>query len=105
MDMVGEAIEQRAGQALIPEDARPFLERQIRRNDSRAAFMTLAEDLEEELGAGLEKRHIAEFVDDEQFDGDCARREIQVKSVGALLPIVPKENRSLGPVVGQLEFG
>ena len=44
MDMVGQAIEQRTGQALIPEDARPFLERQIRRNDSRAAFMTLAED-------------------------------------------------------------
>ncbi len=31
--------------------------------------MTLAEDLEEELGAGLGKRHIAELVDDEQFDG------------------------------------
>jgi hypothetical protein len=30
--------------------------------------MTLAEDLEEELGAGLGKRHIAEFVDDEQFE-------------------------------------
>jgi hypothetical protein len=69
MDMVGEAIEQRAGQALIPEDARPFLERQIRRNDSRAAFMTLAEDLEEQFRAGLGKRHIAEFVDDKQFDG------------------------------------
>ena len=29
MDMVGEAIEQGAGQTLIPEDARPFLEWQI----------------------------------------------------------------------------
>jgi hypothetical protein len=34
-----------------------------------ALAVTLAEDLEEELGAGLGKRHIAEFVDDEQFDG------------------------------------
>ena len=59
MDMMREAIEQRAGQALIPEDARPFLERQIRRNDSRAAFMTLAEYLQEDVGAGLGKRHIA----------------------------------------------
>jgi hypothetical protein len=29
MDMVGEPIEQGAGQTLIPEDARPFLEWQI----------------------------------------------------------------------------
>jgi hypothetical protein len=33
MDMVGETIEQGAGQTLIPEDAGPFLEGQIRRND------------------------------------------------------------------------
>jgi hypothetical protein len=28
----------------------------------------LAENLEEELGASLGKRHIAEFVDDEELD-------------------------------------
>ena len=88
MDMVGEAIEQRAGQALIPEDARPFLERQIRRNDSRAAFMTLAEDLEEELGAGLGKRHIAEFVDDEQFDVGELGLEFEETPLAALSAVV-----------------
>ena len=31
--------------------------------------MTLAEDLKEQFRAGLRERHIAEFVDDEQFDG------------------------------------
>jgi hypothetical protein len=31
--------------------------------------VTLAENLKEELGATLGGRHIAEFVDDEQFDG------------------------------------
>ena len=30
--------------------------------------MALAEDLEEELGAGVGERHIAKFVDDEQSD-------------------------------------
>ena len=69
MDMVREAIEQRAGEPLAAEDACPFLERQIRGDNGRAAFMTLAEDLEEQLRAGLGERHIAEFVDDEQFDG------------------------------------
>ena len=29
MDMMGEAVEQRAGEALIAEDAGPFVERQI----------------------------------------------------------------------------
>jgi hypothetical protein len=31
--------------------------------------VTLAEYFEEKLRAGLRERHIAEFVDDEQFDG------------------------------------
>jgi hypothetical protein len=31
--------------------------------------MPLSEDLEEEFGSGLRKRHIAKFVDNQQFDG------------------------------------
>jgi hypothetical protein len=53
MDMVCEAIEHRTGETLALENARPFLEWKIRRNDGRAPLMTLAEDLEEEFGAGL----------------------------------------------------
>src|ERR1700731_3291748 len=45
----------------------PF-SRRARCDDGRAAFMTLVEYFEEEFGAGLGKRHIAEFVDDKQFD-------------------------------------
>ena len=39
--------------------------------------MTLAEDLEEDVGAGLGKRHIAEFVDDQQFDGGELRLQFE----------------------------
>jgi hypothetical protein len=53
MDMVGEAIEQRAGETLALEDARPFLEWEIRRDDGRSTLVALADDLEEELGARL----------------------------------------------------
>src|ERR1700737_5438260 len=77
MDMMREAIEKRAGQTLIAEDGGPFLEWQIRRDDGRATFVTLAEDLEEQFRAGLRERHIAEFVDDEQFDGGELRLEFQ----------------------------
>src|ERR1700730_8458597 len=58
MDMMRQPIEKRAGETLALENARPFLERQIRRDDGRAAFMTLAEDLEKQFRAGLGERHI-----------------------------------------------
>jgi hypothetical protein len=69
MDMMREAIEQCANETLAAEDGGSFLKGKIRRDDGRAAFMTLTEDLEEQLRAGLGERHIAEFVDDQQFDG------------------------------------
>ena len=52
VDVVGEPIEQRAGQALGPEHAGPFVERQIGGDNDGAALVTLAEDLEQQLRAG-----------------------------------------------------
>jgi hypothetical protein len=57
MNMVGEAIEQRPRLAL--EDAFPFLEWKIRRDDGRSTLVALAEDLKEELGASLGEGHLA----------------------------------------------
>ena len=53
VDVVREAIKQRAGEALVAEHARPFVKGQIGSDDRRAPFMPLTEDLEEELRAGL----------------------------------------------------
>src|SRR5271166_4501241 len=72
VDMMGEAIEQGAGQPLGAEDAGPFVEWQVAGHDGGAALVTLAEDLEQQFGAGLGRRHIAEFIDD-QSRGDRAR--------------------------------
>ena len=52
MNVMGKAIEQRAGQALGGEHAGPFVEGQIAGNDDGAPFVALTEDLEEQLGAG-----------------------------------------------------
>ena len=41
VDVMGEAIEQRAGETLIAENARPFVERQIGRDNRRSAFVAL----------------------------------------------------------------
>jgi hypothetical protein len=67
MNMMREAIEKRAGETLDSEDAGPFLEWHVRRDDGRAAFMTPAEYFKQKLRAGPGERHIAEFVDDEEL--------------------------------------
>jgi hypothetical protein len=69
MDMMGQAVEQGAGEPLGSEHAGPFIERQIAGDEGRTPFVTLAEDLEHQLGAGLRQRHVSEFVDDQQLVG------------------------------------
>lgn len=61
MDVVGQAVEQGAGEALTAEDLGPLVERQVAGDQDRTAFVALGEDLEEEFGTGLGQRHEAEF--------------------------------------------
>ena len=67
VDVMGQAIEQGTGQPFGAKYAGPFVERQVAGHDGGAPFVSLAEDLEQQLGAGLRQWHIAEFVDDEQL--------------------------------------
>src|SRR6266478_6491613 len=67
VDMVGQPVEQRTGQPLGPEHAGPFVEWQIAGDDGGAAFVSLAEDLEQKLRTGRRQGHIAEFIDDQQL--------------------------------------
>jgi hypothetical protein len=67
MDVVGEAVEERAGEPFGTEHGRPFVERQIARYQRAASFVALTEDLEQQLGPNRGERHIAEFVDDQQL--------------------------------------
>ena len=69
VDVMGQAIEQRAGQTLIAEDAGPLVERQVGDDDGGAALIALADQFEEERGAGLGEWHEDELVDDEKFSG------------------------------------
>src|SRR5271167_1403355 len=69
VDVVGQPIEQRAGQPLGPEHAGPLVERQIAGDNSGGTLVTLAEDLEQELRASGRQGHIAEFIDDQQLVG------------------------------------
>src|SRR6266699_264657 len=67
VDVVGQSVEQRTGQPLGPEHAGPLVERQIAGDDGGAALVALAEDLEQQLGAGCRKGYIAEFINDQRL--------------------------------------
>jgi hypothetical protein len=68
VDVVGESVEQGAGEALAAEDVGPFVEGEVAGDEGRAALVALREDFEEEFCSGLRQRDEAEFVDDEQLD-------------------------------------
>ena len=92
--MVGQPVEQRAGQALGGEHAGPLVERQIAGDDGGAALVALGEHLEQQLGAGLGERHIAEFVDDQQLvAGELALQAQQPLLVAGLDQLVDQGGR------------
>ena len=85
VDVVGEAVEQRAGEPFRAEDFSPFREVQITGDHGRATLVALAEHLEEQLGAGFRQRHEAEFIDDEQFvAGDLLLEAQQLLLIASL---------------------
>ena len=77
VDVMREAIQQSAGEAFRTEDFGPLLERQVGGDHGRAAFVALAEHLEQQLGAGLRQWHEAQFIDDQQFIGSNLLLESQ----------------------------
>ena len=64
--VVSEAIEQCGGHLGVPEDARPFAEGEIGGDDDRGSFVEPADEMEEELAAGLGEGQIAEFIEDDE---------------------------------------
>ena len=67
VDVVGETVEQGAGQPLAAEDFGPFVEWQIAGHQGGAALVALAEHPGQQLRPALREGHKAEFVDDQQL--------------------------------------
>jgi transposase len=97
MDRMREAIEKRASEMLAAEDGGPFLKGKIRRDDGRAAFVTLAEYFEEKLRAGTGKK----------INGK--KRHIPVDTLGPLLHAIVHpadiQDRDGGMLVVSTLFG
>jgi len=86
---VGEAVEEGPGETLGAEDLGPFIERQVARDDDRALLVALAEDLEEQLCAGLGERDEAKLVDDEEpAGGDLLLQALEPPFVTGLEQLV-----------------
>ena len=66
--MVGETIEQRGRHLRIAEDAWPFAEGEIGRNDDRRALIEPADEMEQELAAGLGEGQITKFIENDEVE-------------------------------------
>jgi len=66
---MGDAVEQGACEPLGAEDLGLLVEGKIAGDQGRGALVSLADGLEEQLGAGLGEWHITEFIDDQQLLG------------------------------------
>ena len=64
--VMGQAIEQRGGHFGIAEHAGPFTEREISGDDDGRALVKPADEVEQQLAAGLSERQVAEFVEDNE---------------------------------------
>ena len=67
VDVMGETVEQCAGQAFRAKHRSPLVEWQVRGDDGGATFVALAERLEQQFGAGGRQWHVAQFINDEQL--------------------------------------
>jgi hypothetical protein len=64
--------------------ARPFAESEIGGDDDRGAFVELADEMEEELAAGLGEGQIAEFIEDDEVHAGEVIGEPALASVAGL---------------------
>ena len=66
--VVGQAIQDGAGQALGSEDLGPLVEREVRCDDDTGPFVGGGDHVEEEFAAEFTGRDVAQFVEDQQVE-------------------------------------
>ena len=74
---MSEAVQECTGEPLRAEDLGPLVEGQVGGDQDRPSLVALAEDLEEELRAGLGEWDEAKLVDDEQLESGQLLLEVE----------------------------
>jgi len=78
--VVGQAIQQRAGHLGVDKDAWPFAEGEIGRHNDGGALIELADQIEQQLPAGLGEGEIAEFIEHDEVFADEIFRDPSLPS-------------------------
>jgi hypothetical protein len=66
--VVGEAVEERGRHLGVAEDGGPFAEVEVGGDDDRGALVESADEVEEELPAGLREGQVSEFIEDDKVE-------------------------------------
>jgi len=78
--VVCEPVEHGRGHLAIAEHRWPLTEPQVGGDDDRSALVELADEVEQQLAAGLREGEIAELVEDQEVE---AAQEIRVSASGS----------------------
>src|SRR5438874_1515787 len=82
--MVSQAVEQCRGHFVVAKHAGPFAEGEIGGDDDGRALVEAADEVEQELAAGLGERQIAEFVEDDEVHPGQMLGDTTLPSVAGL---------------------
>jgi len=66
--VVGEPVEERGRHLGVAEDGGPFAEVEVRGDDDRGALVEAADQVEQELAAGLGEGKVSQFVEDQEVE-------------------------------------
>ena len=105
--VVGQAIEERGGHLGVAEHRWPFGEGEIGGHEYRGAFVEPADQMEQQLTAGLGERQVAEFVDDDEVDtaepiGEPASAPVPQLGLEAVHQVNGAEEAHAPPVVHRI---
>ena len=80
--VVGEPVGQRGRHLGVAEYGGPFAEVEVRRDNHRRTFVEAADQVEQELAAGLGEGEIAEFVEDQEVEAaqEVGRPALKMKA-------------------------
>ena len=99
--VVRETIEEGGGHLGITEDARPFAEGEVGGDEDRGALIELADEVEEELAAGLREGQIAEFIEDNEVDArQLPRQPALAAAAGLALEAIDQIHHVVEPAAG-----
>jgi len=87
--MVSETIEQRRRHLRIAEHARPFAESEVGGDDNRCPLVKTADQVEQQLPAGLGEGEITQFVEDDEVEaGEIIGKSSLATGAGLSLELV-----------------